>query len=139
MTPFRFRSLLRPWKLVTFALGTAFFVWGAYFWAVPTWDVGVSVLMSVLCFPIAPFAVDLALRGWRARRFGEVLIAAILVYAVASGSYEVYNTIRMGQHPITYWWNLAFSVPVTIAAGLIWRYDGSVADFFAEVARRRRR
>jgi hypothetical protein len=35
------RGLARPWKLLTFALGTGFFVWGA-FWTVPTWDVGVS-------------------------------------------------------------------------------------------------
>jgi hypothetical protein len=61
------------------------------------------------------------------------------VYFVASGSYEIYNTIRMGQHPITYWYNLGFSVPVTLIAGFVWRYDGTVAEFVAELARMVRR
>jgi hypothetical protein len=112
-------------------LGTGFFVWGACFWAVPTWDVGVSILMSVLCYLLAPWAVGLVWRSLRGRRPGwprELGLGLVLVYFVASGSYEIYNTIRMGQHPVTYWQNLAFSVPVTIAAGLLWRYDGPLSD-----------
>ena len=127
------RGLTRPWKLLTFALGMGCFVWGAYFWAVPTWDVGVSILMSVLCYLLAPWAVDLGWRALRERGAGwprDLGLALAAVYLVASGSYEIYNTLRMGHHPVTYWWNLAFSVPVTIAAGLLWRYDGSFAELF---------
>ncbi len=122
---------MRPWKLVTFALGTAFFVWGARFWAVPTWDVGVSLIMSVLCYLLAPWAVSAGWRALRDRRPGwarDLTLALAVIYVVASGSYELYNTIRMGQHPVTYWLNLAFSVPVTIAAGLLWSYDGSLLE-----------
>jgi hypothetical protein len=129
-------GLARPWKLVTFALGTGFFVWGAYFWAVPTWDVGVSLLMSVLCYLLAPWAVGLGWRALRDRRAGwrrDLVLALAAIYFVASGSYEIYNTLRMGQHPVTYWQNLAFSVPVTIAAGLLWRYDGSWLALLREV------
>lgn len=132
-----FRNLRRPWKVVTFALGTAFFVWGAGYFDAPTWDVGVSYLMSVLCYLLAPFAVDLAINAVRDRGPGwpwKLLLSAAVVYFVASGSYEIYNTIRMGQHPITYWYNLAFSVPVTIIAGVIWRYDGSLTDFIRETS-----
>jgi hypothetical protein len=134
------RSLMRPWKLVTFAIGTGFFVWGAYLWAVPTWDVGVAVLMSVLCYLLAPWAMDLVWRSPRERRPGwlrKLGLGALAVYLVASGSYEIYNTLRMGQHPVTYWENLAFSVPVTIAAGLLWRYDGSLRDLLRELRPRR--
>jgi len=131
-------ELGRPWKLVTFGLGTGFFVWGAYFWAVPTWDVGVSILMSVLCYLLAPWAVGLGWRALRDRGPGwprNLGVALVAVYFVASGSYEIYNTLRMGQHPVTYWQNLAFSVPVTIAAGLLWRHDGSLADLLRELRR----
>ena len=128
------RNLLRPWKVLAFALGTAFFVWGAGYFDAPTWDVGVSWLMSVLCYLLAPYAVDLGLRAvserkrhWQWRLFG----AAAIVYFIASGSYELYNTMRMGIHPVTYWYNLAFSIPVTLIAGFVWRYDGSIADFIA--------
>ncbi|MFH1434259.1 MAG: hypothetical protein ABIJ56_00960 [Pseudomonadota bacterium] len=112
-------------------MGTAFFVWGAYFWDAPTWDVGVSVIMSVLCYLLAPLAVATALHAARKRPKLwplRLLASAALVYFIASGSYEIYNTLRMGFHPVTYWENLQFSIPVTIAAGLLWQYDGSLAD-----------
>jgi hypothetical protein len=123
------RGLARPWKVVGFAFGTGFFVWGAYFWDVPTWDVGVSILMSVLVFLLAPWSMDLVWRSLRTRGPGwpgRLALGLALLYLVASGSYEIYNTIRMGQHPVTYWENLAFSVPVTIAAGMLWRFDGDL-------------
>lgn len=130
------RRLFRPWKLVTFLLGTGFFVWGALYWALPTWDVGVSIWMSVLCYLLAPWSVGLGIDAIRVRTKGwgwRLLLSALVIYFVGSGSYEIYNTIRMGRHPITYWENLFFSVPVTIMAGIVWGYDGSVTDLLADV------
>lgn len=130
------RNLFRPWKLVTFALGTAFFVWGAGYFDAPTWDVGVSWLMSVLCYLLAPFAMDLGIAALRDRGLhwrAKLCASAALIYFIASGSYEIYNTIRMGEHPYTYWYNLWFSVPVTIIAGIVWRYDGSLRDFLDDM------
>src|SRR6266542_4186283 len=130
------RKLFRPWKFITFLFGAMFFIIGARYWAVPTWDVGVSILMSILCFLIAPWAVDIGTMAVLARGRGwvrKLSAATLLIYLVASGSYEVYNAVRMGQHPVTYWQNLAFSVPVTIAAGLVWRYDGSLLDLLRDI------
>jgi hypothetical protein len=62
-----------------------------------------------------------------------LVLGAAVVYFIASGSYEIYNTIRMGEHPVTYWYNLWFSVPVTIIAGVLWGYDGSVGDFVKDL------
>lgn len=129
-----FRNLLRPWKVATFALATAFFVWGAGYFDAPTWDVGVSWLMSILCYLVAPFAVNLGIQAVRVRRGHwqwRLLLASAIVYFIASGSYEIYNTIRMGRHPITYWYNLGFSVPVTLIAGFVWSYHGSIRDLVA--------
>jgi hypothetical protein len=114
-------------------IGTVFFVWGAYHWDVPTWDVGVSILMSVLCYLLAPWAVASALRAVRERRnhwLREFFIASGTIYFIASGSYEIYNTLRMGHYPVTYWENLAFSVPVTLVAGFLWQFDGTLAELF---------
>ncbi len=125
------RRLLRPWKLLTFVAATAFFVWGARFFDAPTWDVGVALLMSVLCFLLAPWAMDLAIGVVRRRppRWPlHLLLSALLVYVVASGDYQLYNTLRLGRHPPTFWENLFFSVPVTILAGLLWRLDGTLLE-----------
>ena len=131
-------ELLRPWKFGSFLMGTAFFVWGAYYWAVPTWDVRVSVLMSVLCYALAPWSVERVVASVQRRSntpWWDTAAGAAVIYFVASGSYEIYNTLRMGQHPVTYWYNLGFSVPVTIMAGLIWRYEGTLLELLREIRR----
>ncbi len=128
-----FSHLRRPWVLASGAVGTAFFVWGAGYFDAPTWDVGVSWLMSILCLLFAPAGWLLLLYGGRRRDWRMIAGGLAIVYAIASGSYEIYNTIRMGEHPITYWYNIGFSVPVTIIAGLLWSYDGSLRDMLAEV------
>lgn len=130
------REALRPWKLTTFLCGTTFFVWGAYHWSLPTWDVGVSLLMSVCCYLLAPSIVKRLIRGMHARgaqRAGDLALATALLYFTASGTYEIYNTLRLGEHPVTYWYNLAFSVPVTIIAGTLWSFDESLAKLLHEI------
>lgn len=131
-----FIGLFRPWKFISFIVGTTFFVWGAFYWRLPTWDVGVSIFMSVLCYLLAPLSMKLAIEAIKKHnRFWlfKLVISLMLVYFVGSGSYEIYNTIRMGQHPVTYWENLFFSIPVTIIAGLIWQFDGSFKDLIKTV------
>lgn len=125
-----FAHLRQPWKISSFLLATAFFVWGADHWDAPTWDVGVSVLMSAVCFAFAPWSVSRlvsAVVDPAPRRLWRTISAAAVTYFIASGSYEIYNTLRFGFHPPTYWENLFFSVPVTIVAGLIWNVEGSLA------------
>jgi hypothetical protein len=133
------RRLMRPWKLVSFALGTSFFVWGAYVFDAPTWDVPVSIIMSVATFMLAPWAVDQLVLGFRAdgRAKLRLLAGAIGIYICGSASYEVYHLIWSGWHPPTYWENLAFSVPTAIAAGLLWRVDASLAEIVEGLRARR--
>ena len=132
------RLLLVPWKVVSFAIGMAAFVIGALWFAVPTWDVGVSIWMSILCFALAPLAISLAVVGHRKhaglRRAAYLIASAALIYFVGSGSYEIYHLVIFDQHPPTYWPNLFFSVPVAIIAGILWRYDGTLMDLFEEIS-----
>lgn len=113
------------------------FVIGAEWFAVPTWDVGVSLWMSILCFALAPMAISLAVVGYRRytgpRRAAYLVASAALVYFVGSGSYELYHLVIFDQHPPTYWPNLFFSVPVTIIAGILWSYNGTSWALFEEI------
>ncbi len=131
------RMLLRPWKVVTFLLGMASFVIGALYFVVPTWDVGVSIWMSILCYALAPLGVSLAVTGYREqrglRRGLHFLGSAAIIYFVGSGSYEVYHLIVWDQHPPTYWENVFYSIPVAIIAGILWRYDGTALELIQEI------
>ena len=131
------RLLFVPWKVVTFLIAMVALIIGAEWFAVPTWDVGVSVWMSLLCFALAPLAVSLAVVGVQRhsgpRRLAYLMASAALIYSVGSGSYELYHLVIFEQHPPTYWPNLFFSVPVTIIAGILWRYDGTLRQLFKEI------
>ncbi len=131
------KDLFRPWKLVLFIVGLGFFVWGAVYWNLRTWDVPVSIIMSVLCFLFSPFAVRGIIRSLKTRDplWGLKLIFYLaVVYAIGSGSYEIYNTIRLGHHPVTYVENLLFSIPTTLAAGLVWSYKGTLKELLREIS-----
>jgi len=134
-----FRNLFRPWKIVLWGVGTAYYIWGAYHYALPTWDVGVAVIMSLLCYLFAPMAIGMAMIGIMEKkgraRYLRMAASAAIIYFIGSGSYEIYNTIKLGYHPPTYWENLFYSIPVTIIAGLLWQFEGSLKDLFAAIGR----
>ena len=56
----------RPWKLVTFALGTALLIAGSFYYQAPDWDVPISLIMAVLAYLTAPWSLRVILeRRWR--------------------------------------------------------------------------
>jgi hypothetical protein len=127
--------LMRPWKIVTFLLGTAFFVWGAFFFDAPTWDVPNAILMSVVTFLLAPWSVDQMVLAGKGRGLQCLRLLAGLagIYVCGSGSYEVYHLLRHGWHPRTYWENFFFSLPAATVAGILWRLDMSLAELWRRV------
>ena len=131
------KRLSRPWKLLSFHGVMLTFAWAATHFDLPTWDRGVILLMSGLCFTLDPLAMDLCISSVQqgALRPMRLLAGVALIYLVGSGSYQLYNVILLGRHPETFWENFAFSIPVTITAGLLWRYDGSLMDLARDVRR----
>jgi integrase len=101
---------MRPWKVVTFLPGMAFFIWGAYAFDAPTWDVPVSVIMSVVTFLLAPWSEDQLVRGARLGGLQRLRLALGLggIYLCGSGSYEFYHLVCSGWHPATYWESFFF-------------------------------
>ncbi len=57
-----FQDLLQPWKLVSLLLGIMFLIWGAGFFNVPDWDIGVSFAMAIPTYLTA---------GWVMRKVSD--------------------------------------------------------------------
>ena len=133
------KELFRPWKLTTFFMALGYYIWGAYYYQVPTWDVPVSLIMGGLTYLFAPWTVKSAqyLIKVRPRHWVRGLfVCAAITYGCASGSYELYNWWHLGYHPPpTYWANLFYSIPVFIGAGLVWKFDGSLRELLETVRR----
>lgn len=127
-----FIELFRPWKLITFSMALGFYIWGAFFYRLPTWDVPVSIIMSLLTYIFAPWVVKTLLylyedrpKQWKSKLF----VCLLVTYICASGSYELYHmTIGIGYHPPTYWQNLYYSTLLFLAAGLFWKFEGTAGQ-----------
>ena len=123
------KELLRPWKLIIFSIALGYYIWGVYHYKCQTWDVPVSIIMSVLTYLFAPWTIKSLYyiipkrpKYW----FWKLLICMVVIYACASGSYELYNWWHLGYWPPpTYWVNLWYSSCAFIAAGMIWKFEGT--------------
>lgn len=128
------RELLRPWKLVTFAVGMLWLFYGAACYGICDWDVGVSVVMgglTYLCAPWSVITIHQALR-FRPRRWLLRLVAAFVPAMLAvDWSYWLYHTI-VGNRMLR-WENFKVSMALYFICGIFWCYPGSLKMFLANV------
>jgi len=118
------RFLLRPWKVATFVVATAGLVVVGPFTGDPYWDTITAVLMSVLTFAFAPWAVGTLWKLARRERGGAAAYVAVCLWMLgASWSYDLYLLLRDGLYPSTWAWNLAASSFLFGAAGVYWNLD----------------
>lgn len=128
------RELQRPWKLATFAIAMALLLYGALFFHIGDWDVGVTLLMGSLTYALAPsgaLAVVVAIRERSARALLDVLVALVLAWFVIDGVYMAWHLAM--DNPIYRADNAMASTPIFGMAGLFWLYRGSVREMLANL------
>lgn len=113
--------LLRPWRLVTFVLSAAVFVFGAPYMGDPTWDHAVGALMSGFTYLLAPWSIGTLYRFVRRHASTQSALVAIAGWLLATSScYETYLLFRDERLPPTTFSNLVASTTAFFAAGLFW-------------------
>jgi hypothetical protein len=123
-------ELRRPWKLVSFAVGMAWLLYGALNYGISDWDVGISLLMGGLTYLCAPWSIGVILHCLRFRpKYWLLWIGSALAVAlfVIDGIYYLYHTIAGNQ--MLRRDNLYASSALYFLAGTIWLYKGSLRDF----------
>jgi hypothetical protein len=129
-------ELARPWKLVSFAIGMGWLLFGALNYGISDWDIGISLLMGGLTYLSAPWSVGTILEAVRYRSRGWLLRIAMglfVAWIVVDGVYVLYHTI-MGNQTFRVE-NLFASSALYFLAGSIWLYRGSLREFLANVRR----
>jgi hypothetical protein len=125
------RELTRPWKLITFCIAMSWLLYGALFFDIADWDVGVTFLMGGLTYLMAPWSVYIILSAIRYRPKYWLLhiMAALLVgFFVVDWVYMAYHewagnqTFRVA--------NFRAPSPLYLMAGVVWLYRGSMKDIF---------
>jgi len=87
------KEYLRPWKLASLAIGLALLIAGAIYFGQQDWDAGISLIMGLLTYITAPWA----LRVFKSLNWKLFPPALLAFWLSVDGSYTFYNAC-MG-HP----------------------------------------
>ena len=114
---------LRPWKLVTLAVGIALLILGSFYYDAPDWDIPISLIMAILAYLTAPWSLRVVLeRRWKL--WPAMLFAT---WFTVDGSYWLYwhfkNALALEQMREA---NFFASLALYGICGVIWLYRGSL-------------
>ena len=121
---------LRPWKLLTLAMGMALLIVGAFYYSAPDWDVPISVIMAILAYVCAPWC----LRALLERQWRMLPAVLFLTWFSVDGSYAIYwhfkNPVALEMMRDA---NFFASLSLYGLCGVFWLYQGSLRQLFSEI------
>ncbi len=123
------RELVRPWKLFSFCISMSWLLYGALFYHVQDWDIGVTLLMGSLTYLFAPWSVWVIYSSIRYRPkywYIHIILALVAWLFVVDWVYMLYHTI-IGNQTFREA-NFYASTPLYFMAGLVWLYRGSLKE-----------
>jgi hypothetical protein len=125
------QEYLRPWKLMTLALGLALLVAGSFYEQAPDWDVPISFIMGLLAYLCAPWSLRVLIeRRWR---HWPAMLAA--TWFTVEGSYAIYWHF---QDPLALALMREVNFPASLSlygmCGLLWLYRGSLKEWRRDAA-----
>lgn len=119
------REYLRPWKLITFAIGVGLLIAGAFHYEVPDWDVPISLIMATLTYLTAPWSLRVLLE----RRWKAAPAALFFTWFTVDGCYWLYwryqNPVALDLMRDA---NFFASLALYGMCGVLWLYRGSLRE-----------
>ena len=124
-------ELLRPWKLVTLAIGVALLIAGSFYEGAPDWDIPVSLIMAFFAYLTAPWSLRVIVeRRWR--WWPAMLFAT---WFTVDGCYWIYWSIK---NPVALELMRSANWPASLClyamCGLVWYYRGSLREALREAS-----
>lgn len=129
-------ELLRPWKLVTLAIGLALLIAGARLTPAPDWDVPISIIMAGVAYVTAPWCMRVLVeRQWR-----WWPLMAVLTWFAVDGCYALYwSVVNPNALALMREANAPASLALFWMCGLVWLYRGDMLNMpraFRDLRRR---
>ncbi len=118
------REYLQPWKLATLAIGLGLLLVGANYYHAPDWDYTISLIMAILTYLTAPWAV----RFLMARNWKMVPLGLLFYYVTVDGCYWLYwhfikpDALEMREA------NFYASSCLFWLCGFLWLHNGSLRE-----------
>lgn len=127
---------LRPWKLVTLAIGIALLVAGAYHFEAPDWDVTISFIMAALAYLTAPWSMRVTLE----RRWTQWPAMLFATWFTVDGSYWLYwRSVDPAALEFMRDANWPASLSLYWMCGIVWLHRGTLEELLAEARQAVRR
>lgn len=119
---------LRPWKLITLAIGMGLLISGALYFEQDDWDIGISLIMGLLTYFTAPWGLR-TVKAMRWKLFPLVLLA---YWFSVDGSYVFYNSYvgRPVSHELRLA-NLFASSMLYLLCGCLWSPQKPFRELFS--------
>jgi hypothetical protein len=125
---------LRPWKLLSFAAGMGWLLYGALNYRIADWDVGISLLMGTLTYLFAPLGLRALFRAFRTPSrlaLTDAVVALAIAWFTIDGVYVAYHSaVGNTMYRIENAWA---STPLYFLAGFAWLYQGSLRQLLGEL------
>ncbi len=121
---------LRPWKLVTLAIGIVLLILGSFYTPAPDWDIPISLIMAFFAYLTAPWSMRVILeRQWV---YWPAMLFA--VWFSVDGCYALYWHVK---NPAALAYMRAANFPASLSlygmCGVVWLYRGSLRELFSEL------
>ena len=121
---------LRPWKLMSLAVGLALLIAGAFYYKAPDWDVPISLIMGFLAYPTAPWSMRVMLE----RRWKLWPAMVFFTWFTVDGCYWLYwRAVDPVALELMRDANWPASLSLYGMCGVIWLYQGSLAELAANL------
>jgi hypothetical protein len=128
-----FAEYARPWKLFTLFLGIALLILGSLYYAVPHWDIPISLIMATLAYLAAPWSLRVIVE----RRWTLWPAMLFATWFTVDGSFWLYWRFK---NPAILELMREANIPVSLLAyaicGVIWFYRGSLRELSSEIGAR---
>jgi hypothetical protein len=127
-----FREYVRPWKLVTLAIGITLLAVGSFYYRAPDWDIPISLVMAILAYLTAPWSLRVLVE----RRWRQWPLMLFFTWFTVDGCYTIYWHFR---NPEALALMRAANFPASLSlygiCGMAWFYRGSLGELYSDMVK----
>lgn len=124
-----FVEYCRPWKLLALCTGLLLLIVGSFYYRAPDWDIPISFIMAFFAYLTAPWSLRVILE----RRWKVFPLMLFWTWFTVDGCYWLYWHFK---NPIALELMRDVNFPASLSlygmCGLVWYYQGSLKEFFAD-------
>lgn len=120
------KEYLRPWKLVTLAIGLTLLIAGSFYYQAPDWDIPICFIMAFFAYLSAAWSLRVVVE----RQWKNFPLMALYSWFTVDGCYWLYwhfkNPLALQLMREA---NFLASLSLYVMCGLVWYFEGSLKDF----------